>query len=113
MALQFTRTDAATGHTWTVYAKIDKATVILGAETTITLNLYDNNTAATQGLQPVLPPDVVTLTAEEMTGINSGFVIALAAAAQAGQILSPSDALKTALYTLVKARDAYSGAISV
>lgn len=113
MALQFSRTDSNTGHQFTVYARVDAATVILGAETIVTLNLYDSSNTAGQGLQPVLPPDVVTFMVDEMSGVNGAFVLALGTAAQQGKILSPVDALKTAVYTLLKGHAAYAGALDV
>lgn len=113
MALQFSRTDITTGHQFTVYARIDKANVILGDQTQITLNLYDSIGAAQSQLTPVLPPDTVVMLPEELSGINAAFVTGLSAAVQAGRVLSPLDALKAALYTLLKARPAYAGSVDV
>ncbi len=113
MALQFNRTDAATGHQYTVYARIDRATVLLTEQTTVILNLYDSVGAAAQGLDPVMPPDTVTLLTEDMTAPNAAFVTGLAALVAAGQVHSPLDALKAALYTILKARPAYTGSVDV
>ncbi len=113
MALQFNRTDTATGHEFTVYARIDNAVIIIGQSSNITLNLYDSAEAAGQGLDPVLPPDIIILLPDDMTALNSAFVTGLAVAVQAGKVNSPLDALKTALYTLVKARPTYNAAVSV
>jgi len=113
MALQFNRTDADTGHVYTVYARIDGGTVLVGETTAVVLDLYDSVGAANEGLKPVLPPDTPTFTADEMTTPNPAFITALAAAVQAGTILSPSDALKTAMYTLLKQRATYAGAVDV
>ena len=113
MALQFNRTDADTGHVYTVYARIDGGTVLVGETTAVVLDLYDSVGAAAGGLKPVLPPDLPTFTATEMTAANPTFVTALTNAINAGTILSPSDALQTAMYTLLKQRATYAGAVDV
>lgn len=113
MALQFNRTDTSTGHQWTVYARLDTGTTQLQDGMILTLNLYDSVGAAEQGLNPVMAPDVITFTASELNATNPGFVAALGAAVQAGQVNSPVDALRTAMYTLIKTKPGYESAIDV
>jgi len=113
VALQFNRTDSATGHQYTVYARIDLCAVVLGDASHVTLNLYDSMSAAQSGLSPVLDPDIITLTSDDLTTLNPDFVTALGSAAQAGSIHSPADALLTALYLVLKQRPAYATAIDV
>lgn len=94
MALQFTRTDTATGHSYTVYAQITDALISLADGTAnITLSLYDSSTAAAGGLAPVLPDDKIVLTPAEATTLRTSGL--------------------ATLYTILLARPAYSTATSV
>ncbi len=94
MALQFNRTDAATGHQYTVYARIDAGTFSLSDGVgQVTLNLYDSVGAAHAGLQPVLPADKIVLTdAESATLRTQGLAL---------------------LYAILKSRATYSAAQDV
>ncbi len=94
MALQFTRTDANTGHQYTVYARIDAGMFSIADSTgQCTLNLYDSKSAATGLLKPILPPDLIVLTPAEATFLTTqGLAL---------------------LYGILLARAAYSSAIVV
>jgi hypothetical protein len=93
------------------YGRIDDSSINLSQTSTIiTLNWFASQTTAQQGLKPCRS-DRVQVPIAIITADNAQFVIDLAAAVQAGTVHSPLDALKTALYLLVKQQISYVGAI--
>ena len=116
MALQMTRTVAGTGAVFPqAYGRIDNALITLSPSATgtaLTLNWYADGTAASGG-KATVDADGVTFTPLMITSANAAFVSALDAQLKAGLVASPSDALKAALYCVLKQLPAYSGALDV
>ena len=115
MALQMSRTVAGTGAVFPqAYGRIDSASTILGlgtSDTSLTLNWYvDGTAAATKAPVDSEPIHFDTLL---VTNANPPFAAALAGLAQSGKIACPLDALKGALYCMLKQLPAYAGALDV
>lgn len=115
MALQQSVTNPATGEVYpTAYCRVDDATLELANnQVQITVSAYFSSTTAGQNLAPVYTFPLITLPTSAVSTANPTFVQGLQAAIQAGSILSPRDALLTALYLMVQAQPGFQAATKV
>lgn len=116
MALKKTITDPKSGAIYTdAYGRIDDATLVLAeGRTEPVLNWYFSQGTANSGLNTAVRSDgTIRFSLTLIQSPNPQFVSALQAACANGSIVSPLDALKTALYLLIQQLPSYQGATSV